>query len=223
MRIEIKMPYNSEQIINVEKNLASIKQLKKHFPKRVVNSIYYDNLDLRIAKDNIDGLSRRFKVRIRHYDNIKDQNCNVEIKKKINKFGFKDTFSLDKKIDEIDLKNLFSLKNKFYKELIKDSFVEKFITQDFIQPQIKVSYSRDYFIYGKIRLTHDKKINYTPYGANEFKTQKIVNDNFNVLEFKFDYKDLDEVRPILEKVKLKPKRFSKYLRGLSFFNSSIYL
>jgi len=223
MRIEIKMPYNSDQIINVEKNLESIKEIKEHHPKRIVNSIYYDNLDLRIAKDNIDGLSRRCKVRIRYYGNTGDQNCNVEIKKKINRFGFKDVFSLNMKRNEIDLKKLFSLKNHIYKNLIKDSFTEKLITQDYLQPQINVSYLREYFILGKIRITHDKKINYIPYGVDKFATQKIIKDNFNVLEFKFDYKDLNDLRFILEKIKLKPKRFSKYLRGLSFFNSSIYL
>lgn len=223
MRIEIKMPYNSGQIINVEKNLSSIKDLKEHHPKRIVNSVYYDNLDFRIAKDNIDGLSKRCKIRIRHYGNTNDENCSLEIKKKINRFGFKDVFSLNKKINEIDLKKLFSLKNQEYKNLIKDSFTEKFITQDYLQPQIRVSYLREYYIFGKIRLTHDKKISYIPYGTNKFITQKIMNDDFNVLEFKFDYKNLEDLKFILEKIKLKPKRFSKYLRGLSFFNSSIYL
>ena len=48
MRVEIKMPYNSDQIIMIEKNLASIKELRKHHPDRVVNSIYYDNLNFSI-------------------------------------------------------------------------------------------------------------------------------------------------------------------------------
>jgi hypothetical protein len=223
MRVEIKMPYNSDQIIMIEKNLASIKELRKHHPDRVVNSIYYDNLNFSIAKDNIDGLSKRCKIRIRHYGDTKSNNCNVEIKKKINKFGFKAIFSLDKKINEINLDELFSLKNNLYKDLIKDSFTEKFMTQDYLQPQINVSYSREYFIFGNIRLTHDKKINYRPYGNNKFVTESTINDSINVLEFKFDYTNLEEVKFILEKIKLKPKRFSKYLRGLSFFNSAIYL
>ena len=48
-------------------------------------------------------------------------------------------------------------------------------------------------------------------------------DNTNVLEIKFDYNDFKKAKMILNEIRLKPKRFSKYLRGLSFFNSSIYL
>ena len=54
-------------------------------------------------------------------------------------------------------------------------------------------------------------------------TQKKVIDNFNVLEIKLDIDNQNDVKNILEKINLKPKRFSKYVRGLSFFNAAIYL
>ena len=223
MRIEIKMPYNSNQAFNVERNLDSIKGLKKQYPNRIVNSIYYDNLNFRLAKDNIDGLTKRCKIRARSYGNLQINQFNIEIKKKINKFGFKKIISLKNNTDNIDFKELFTFKNQLYKSLVKDPFVEKFITQDYLQPIININYSREYFIFEKIRLTHDKRITYTPWGNLKSVTQKKVIDNFNVLEIKLDIDNQNDVKNILEKINLKPKRFSKYVRGLSFFNAAIYL
>ena len=44
----------------------------------------------------------------------------------------------------------------------------------------------------------------------------------NVLELKFNIEDQSEAGKILNSIPVKPKRFSKYLRGLSLFNSSVY-
>ncbi len=222
MRLEIKIPYNSDQISKIEKKLLMIKEITKHHPNRIVNSIYFDNLNLEMAQDNIDGLSKRCKIRVRYYGE-KENDCNLEIKKKINRFGFKKIFNLKKKIDKIDLSELFSLKNDLYKSVIQDSFVEKFIVKDNLQPQIGVRYLREYYIFDKIRLTHDKNINYTSFGNDKKITQKSTTDNINVIEIKFDYSDFKLAKFILNKIEIKPKRFSKYVRGLSFFNSSIYL
>ena len=222
MRLEIKIPYSADQALKIEKNLFMIKEITKHHPSRTVNSIYFDNMDLDMAKDNIDGLSKRCKIRIRYYDG-ENNNCNLEIKKKLNRFGFKTILDLKKKIEKINLSELFSLKNDLYKSFIRDSFVEKFIVKDNLQPQIKVSYLREYYIFDKIRLTHDKKINYVSLNNDKNFTQKTITDSTNVLEIKFDYNDFRQAKFILDKIKIKPKRFSKYIRGLSFFNSSIYL
>ena len=221
MRLEIKIPYNSDQIINIEKFLFTDIDILKHHPPRIVNSIYYDNFNLEMAKNNIDGLSRRCKIRLRYYDNEK-KNCNLEIKKKINRFGFKTIFNLGTNISQINLDKLFSTDKNLYKKLIDDPYVERFIADDFIQPQIKVSYSREYFIFKKIRLTHDKKINYISLNNGKNFTRKKILDNTNVLEIKFNYEDFIDAKKIMNKIICKPKRFSKYLRGLSFFNSSIY-
>ncbi len=222
MRLEIKIPYSSDQILKIEKILSLNKVIKKHHPDRIVNSIYFDNLDLDLAKDNIDGLSKRCKIRIRYYGD-QNSNCNLEIKKKINRFGLKKIFDLKNRIDQINLIDLFSTKNDLYKSFIEDPYIEKFVVKDYLQPQIKVSYLREYYIFDKIRLTHDKKINYIPMNNDKNFTQKKMIDNTNVLEIKFDYNDFKKAKMILNEIRLKPKRFSKYLRGLSFFNSSIYL
>ena len=129
---------------------------------------------------------------------------------------------MNTKISEVKLGEVFSLKNKFYKEIINDPHGNQYILKDFLTPQVHVSYTRDYFIVDKIRITHDKAIEFEPYGIDKLTTQKVIKDYLNVIEIKFEYEDLKDVHDILEKIEIKPKRFSKYLRGLSFFNSSIY-
>ena len=80
MRLEIKIPYPSRHYLSVERCLLGIRGLNKLFSNRQVNSIYYDNQTHEIAKDNINGLSKRCKLRLRYYD--VNENCFLEIKKK---------------------------------------------------------------------------------------------------------------------------------------------
>lgn len=223
MRLEIKIPYNVDQIYKIEKSLNSIKNLKHQHPTRTINSIYFDNLDNQIARDNLSGISKRCKLRIRYYGNDRDSRCFLEIKKKLNKFGFKKIIDMNKKFSELELNKVFQLNNNLHKEIIKDTYAKEYIFQDFMSPQIHVNYTRDYFIVDKIRITHDTKVKFEPYGIEKSVTQKVIKDHLNVLEIKFDYKNFNNVHEILEKIQIKPKRFSKYLRGLSFFNSSIYI
>ena len=223
MRLEIKVPYNLNHCDLINQSLNSIKNLKKQFPSRNINSIYFDNLNNQIARDNLSGISRRCKLRIRYYGKKKNTNCRLEIKKKLNKFGFKKIIDLHEKFDQINLDKFFSLNNSYYKEMIKDEYARDYIFNDFLNPQLYISYVRDYFIADSIRITHDKEIQFKPYGIDKFTTQNLIKDYLNVLEIKFDYKDIKNVYKILESIPVKPKRFSKYLRGLSFFNKAIYL
>ena len=66
MRLEVKIPYNKNQFLQIEKNLNSIKNLKKQHPSRTINSVYFDNLNNQIALDNLSGISRRCKLRVRY-------------------------------------------------------------------------------------------------------------------------------------------------------------
>jgi hypothetical protein len=130
---------------------------------------------------------------------------------------------MNSKISEVKLNKVFSLNNKIYKEVVSDSYAKEYIFQDLMLPQVLVSYSRDYFIMDKVRITHDKAISFEPFGIDKLNTQKKINDYLNVLEIKFDHENMKDAQNVLQKIQAKPKRFSKYLRGLSFFNSSIYI
>ena len=220
MRLEIKIPYPSRHYLSVERCLLGIRGLNKLFSNRQVNSIYYDNQTHEIAKDNINGLSKRCKLRLRYYD--VNENCFLEIKKKINKFGFKKIIDLKKNINNVDYSNLFLNLSKFNSEILNDDYAKNYILNSFLKPQLCVSYTREYSAFRNIRITHDKCINFRPIEIEKFNTLKLINDDINVLEIKFNNKYLDDAIKFINLTSLKPKRFSKYLRGLSLFNSASY-
>jgi hypothetical protein len=223
MRLEVKIPYNKNQFLQIEKNLNSIKNLKKQHPSRTINSVYFDNLNNQIALDNLSGISRRCKLRVRYYGNQESSNCYLEIKKKLNRYGFKKIIDIKKNFNKLKIEEVFKLNNSMHKEIIKDDYAKYYVINDYLSPQVQVSYLRDYYVSNKIRITHDKEIFFKPYNIENKSTLKISKDYLNVLEIKFNYEDIIDANRIIDKISIKPKRFSKYLRGLSFFNKAIYL
>ena len=80
------------------------------FKPRYINSIYLDTVNFDFAKDNINGVSQRKKIRFRWYNNDLN-NISLEEKNKNN-------FSVNKIINKVDVpsnyKNLISnLKSYF--------------------------------------------------------------------------------------------------------------
>ena len=81
--------------------------LKSVFYPRIVNSIYFDTESLELYKQNINGLSKRKKYRIRWYSD-KDFS-NLEIKIKNGYLGYKEIYPLGsilKKNGEISFKKI---------------------------------------------------------------------------------------------------------------------
>ena len=98
MRYERKYIFRDKNIFLITSNLYSL-GFCKAFPPRLINSIYYDNLNNQIARDNLSGISKRCKLRIRYYGEKDTANCFLEIKKKLNKFGFKKVIDIQKDIN----------------------------------------------------------------------------------------------------------------------------
>jgi len=66
----------------LKRYLLNIKNLKKQHEDRYISSIYFDTKDLTLANYNLEGISNRYKFRVRWYN--KNQNIfRYEIKKKI--------------------------------------------------------------------------------------------------------------------------------------------
>ena len=65
-RIEYKIDIDKSKKIEFLNFLKENKYVKLH-ENRVVNSIYFDNLNFEIYNDSIEGLSPRKKIRLRYY------------------------------------------------------------------------------------------------------------------------------------------------------------
>ncbi len=190
-----------------------INNFRKIFPDREISSIYVDTLDYNFAKDNINGVSERKKIRFRWYnDNL--EKIFLEIKNKRN-------FNVWKNIKKIssskDKKNLLeNLKN-----LLENSKIENINNFNF-QFVLKTNYKRSYWLSSnnKIRATIDIDINAS--SLNNFTKPIYLGDT--VLEFKFNPQHEEYFRNFLSNRfdYLRAQKYSKYVRSfIELENSGI--
>ena len=175
----------------------------QQYPDRNITSIYLDTLNYNFARDNINGVSERKKIRIRWYNNDLN-NISIEEKNKKN-------FNVWKKINKLNLKFnkqeiIEHLKKKIFDlHLQNNNFNYKFV--------LKTNYNRSYWILNnkKIRATIDIDISTSP--ANNL--SRHLNLNETILEFKFD--PINEVffRNFFNKKIsfLRANKYSKYVRS----------
>lgn len=219
MRNEIKIPLNKnfDNYFNQWKDYEN--NISRAYADRLINSIYYDDENYFTAKDNLAGISNRRKYRIRWYGNeFKD--FVYEIKLKNNNLGNK--ILLKSTENRKDIENLFSFKNNFFKKKDNKFFLD-YVDNFNLVPQLNINYLRSYFLYkNKIRITYDRKINYKIENKINF-MRHTTNDVMNVIELKFNPKDIFLALELIQNSKLIPKRFSKYLRGLYLLGIANYL
>ena len=182
----------------------------KYFVPRQISSIYLDTLNFDFAKDNINGVSKRKKLRFRWY-NEDYKNIYLEEKNKQN-FVVKKNIDLVEDVQSKDnliesLKDYFFIKNKKYKE-----FNYKFI--------LKTNYLRSYWISEnkKIRATIDTNINTSP--VNDLSRK--LNLSETILEFKFSPSNETFFRNFFYKknFNLRSKKYSKYLQSFNLLEDS---
>ena len=216
MRYEIKVPVKKYNIHIMDEYLSKLRGLKKQHNERELSSIYYDSDKLSLARLNIEGISERYKFRVRWYNNNKSK-FRYEIKKRKNKVGTKITFNSNLDLNNIDISKLFSNDSSISKKLYGN---EKFIIKNYnLLPKININYKRKYFIYkNKIRITYD----YPPtYQLVNKKSKEICDDSF-IIEFKFSEDNYYEAVSLINSNYFHPQRYSKYLKGLALLNEAQY-
>ena len=176
---------------------------KRLFAPRKVSSIYLDTINYNFVKDNINGVSKRKKIRFRWY-NDDYTNIYLEEKNKQNflvKTKFRKILKFDKSLTFIEnLRSYFLSLKKFNK-----NYNFKFI--------LKTSYLRTYWISNdkKIRATIDSNIIASP--INDL--NRNLNLNETILEFKFSPISEKNFRNLFHNynLNLRSKKYSKYLQS----------
>ena len=214
MRFERKFEIEENFSIIFDSFLKS-KNFIKHFPNRIVNSIYFDSNCFRRFHESEDGVSNREKCRIRFYnDDI--SNLILEYKVKSSEIGYKESKNVEEYLKDnnsfnITLKNC---KNKVFQIVIP----KKINNLDF--PSLYVSYLRNYYISKdkNIRITIDKKILFSRLRNGSFINERSdsIKSRVGVLEVKYDYNvnDLKIIQEITSEFSLTLSRFSKYCMGI---------
>ena len=161
------------------------------FESRLITSVYFDTVDLKMFHDSEEGVLPRKKIRIRWYDNHK-------------------TFTLENKTSSIEGRFKVTSKledNISANELLTRNWIDA--QYGLIQPILKVSYERSYFMFNKMRITFDKNITYQNL---KYANKRKYYEPERVIEIKIPENCPDD---FIEKlVPFPTARFSKYSRGL---------
>ena len=156
LRHESKIPLQRHQYVELQSALIQLGQHPRtSYPDRVIHSIYLDDHELNDYHDNISGISRRSKTRIRWYDNHTN-NLVVEIKRKVIKVS-------DKKIIKIEnpAGSVPRLQGRLYKLVRSNSKLCQSASSLSLFPVIEVEYHRSYYeLADGIRMTADHSIRY---------------------------------------------------------------
>tara|TARA_B100000686_G_scaffold353206_1_gene457875 strand:- start:804 stop:1415 length:612 start_codon:yes stop_codon:yes gene_type:complete len=188
-RHEIKFAFTNKD----ENKLLQNYKLKKIFPDRIVESVYYDTSEFKFFHLSEEGVTPRIKIRMRGYNNGLLEN--LEIKK---------TNNYDRQ--KIVIKKFNYNLTDFYKNLknlgIEGAFVKK----------LKVKYKRSYYQFENVgRITFDQDIVFSLPGN----INSLIKTNHKVMEVKVnsDYFDKSKIEKV---VNLKESRFSKYCIGVNY-------
>ena len=182
----------------------------KYFVPREISSIYLDTLNFDFAKDNINGVSRRKKIRFRWYN---DDYSKIYLEEK-NKQNFFVKKNISKAIDFATKKDLVQNLKEYLLNLdkIHNNFNYQFI--------LKTNYLRSYWISNdkKIRATIDTNLNASP--INNLSRRLELNET--ILELKFSPSNEKFFRNLFIKnnFNLRSKKYSKYLQSFYILEDS---
>ena len=184
-RIEEKLYIIRENLIQFKEFLIKKSVKSIHYP-REIKSLYFENMNLDLYKDSIEGLVPRKKIRIRNYPDDQDKRFYLEIKNSAIEGRYKTRKVINEK--EFDLKKTSGIYDNQYGTCY---------------PKLYVNYLREYSIIDNVRISIDTNIKY-----KDFKTGYEVNDDRIIVELKTSInKNLDE---LIEDFPMQRIRFSKY-------------
>lgn len=212
-RHEYKYKINAAQARVIKGVLDPLLKYDKHSDNGyyIVRSLYFDDINDQAYMDKLNGVNKRFKYRIRYYNN--DLNfINLEKKSKENGLGSKKKLALS--VDEVKL----ILDNKINFLLEKGDFGIEFYTQIktmILRPKVIISYRRlaYYYPYGNVRITIDDNM-VSEHNIKHFFDNfcPLSIDDNAILEVKYDAYLPDFIAQVLSK-NLSLTAYSKYQKG----------
>ena len=208
-RIEKKFVFGKFYESNIIKILL-VNGFTEIFSSRKINSIYLDTQNFDFAKDNINGVSKRKKIRFRWYNNNLNEIFLEEKNKQnfqVNKIVSKIPFLVDKDYIVRDLKRyLDKNKNKV------SNYNYKFV--------LKTNYTRSYWVSAdkQLRATIDTNIKTSSINS----LYNLFDLNETILEFKFHPDKEEYFRNLYSSQNFifRTKKFSKYIQSFNILDDS---
>lgn len=218
LRYERKFIFTSPYLEDlVQQLLCNSFGFKEIFERRMVNNVYFDDQNFNFYKQNVSGVGKREKYRLRWYgDNFSIiKNPSIEIKKKFGDVGDKiihklGNFELD--INAVGTNNLIDL---ITEKIDEDPVFKNNLCQ--LKPTLLNSYERRYFLSDctKFRVTLDYYQRfYDPNYMDYIYSERRIEDDIVVLELKYSLIDDSEARLISQEFSSRVSRNSKYVQGI---------
>lgn len=158
--------------------------------KYIIHSLYFDDYTNSCMFDNDAGLGKRYKWRIRYYNNDLSYIC-LERKEKYNSLCHKDSCQLSleeyEKIINNDVSELFWNTDK---KLLKEFCVQ--IMNRLFRPKVIIDYERTAYVepITNVRITFDRNISASKdvnrFITNDYTKYPLLQKNRHILEVKFD-------------------------------------
>jgi len=204
MRYERKYRIENQHFLQVLQEIMSIQgAFSSAYPDRWVNSIYLDNMDYRALRENLSGVSNRSKYRMRWYgeDYQNISNPILEEKIKANLLGYKNL----KKLTSTTLSSS-NIRSKLDIDILKDLNQEPVVMVRYLRTYLE-SYDR------RVRITIDRELQYRGINNYEIDPFPIVDDAI-ILEVKYDQNIEEEIDDILQAIKYRLTKNSKFVSGM---------
>ncbi|MBR6690036.1 MAG: polyphosphate polymerase domain-containing protein [Bacilli bacterium] len=174
-----------------------------------ISSLYFDDYKKTSYNQVKDGISNRWKYRIRFY-NYEDSFIKLEKKHKINGLTNKTSVKITREMLDNILNN--NIKVEENNNTLLNEFIIK-LKSDLLRPVICIEYDRIPYIYklGNVRITLDYNIRYTNKYNDLFNKEKKVHYlKEKILEVKYNDLIPDFIRYRLELNHLEQISFSKF-------------
>ena len=183
--------------VDVLHNVTSSNGFNSQYPKRLVNSLYFDDPNFTSFHQSEEGLTPRRKLRLRWYGYNEVQ--------KISDLNNIERVTLEEKVTTA------TSRIKYSKNLSRNNvnqFIDEFILPMNVNPVVLVRYQRKYFLNKNgVRLTFDDKINFTRYRNEKFPSvHKLA--SMNITELKYDVRNTPH--ELISQLLSYETRFSKY-------------
>ena len=174
-----------------------------------ISSIYFDNFNKESYKQVTNGISRRWKYRIRYY-NHNDKCIKLEKKFKLNGYTKKDSINITKKELDGILNNKLKV-NKKNQPLLNEVILK--MQTELLRPIIYIEYERIPYVYklGNVRITLDYNIRYSKRFDDLFdKNKNFYYINNRILEVKYSEFIPEFILERINVTRLNQTSFSKF-------------
>ncbi|WP_320675045.1 VTC domain-containing protein [Prochlorococcus sp. MIT 1341] len=196
------------------------KSFTEIYPERIVNSLYYDDEQLNLYANSQNGISSRYKIRLRYY-NLGESGYIVEKKVKEEDLNYKKVLTSE----DSHFASLKPITSTYINLEIPNLIIPSTINIIY-SPKVFVSYCRRYFLSPDkgLRITIDSRISFF-HAKNtnkeiEIKKKRVLSQS--ILELKYDATYTPSIKfisSITSEFGLILSRSSKYCRGLSMHYS----